>query len=103
MLWRFSLPPEAAASTCRRGVLRLRARIASAGQALGQVATAHAVTEVNYHPDDEPNNQPPPRRPRERSHESEGGDRACRCDEPDPRRGEFARQIWLAHTQHQDS
>src|SRR2546425_9165875 len=76
------------------------ASIARAAGRLGQVAAAYAVTEVKHDADEEPDDQSPPCWPWKRGHERERGDRACRCDEPDPGRFEVAREIWLAHAQH---
>jgi len=70
---------------------------------LSEVATADAVEEVKHDADYEPDDQPPPSRPWKGGHESECGERARRRDKPDPWRREPARQVRLAHTQHENS
>src|SRR6266545_7616831 len=63
----------------------------------------HPVGEVDDHPDREPDEQPLPGDGREGLHEVGGRERARRGHEPDPRRLEDARQVRLAHPQHEDT
>ena len=70
---------------------------------LSQLAPADAVSNVNYHADQEPDDQPQPGRQGQRGHQENGGNRAGGGDEPNGRRGEVAGQVGLAHAQHQDT